>query len=176
MVLADGTLVLGQQGQAVWTRSDGLASVRATMFMDLPSSQELAEERRRDATTALDALQNRLRFEFLNVKVCSCNSGPHMLLPTLACMIRPPLEPPEENLVGLDAHHGSCSFHFMLLADMTSLHATGCWTTQAGLQQASPEEQAFRAAYRSQHSARLSPARDSDGFRKLLLVGAIPVA
>ena len=41
---------------------------------------------------------------------------------------------------------------------------------QAGLQQASPEEQAFRAAYRMQLSSRLSPARDSDGFRKLLLV------
>ncbi len=58
------------------------------------------------------------------------------------------------------------------LAVMTSQHAAGCLTPQAGLQQASPEEQAFRAAYRSQHSARLSPARDSDGFRKLLLVGA----
>ncbi len=69
VVLEDGTLVLGQQGQAVWTRPDGLAAVRATMFMDLPSSQELAEERRKDATTAFGALQNRLRFEFLNVKV-----------------------------------------------------------------------------------------------------------
>jgi hypothetical protein len=41
---------------------------------------------------------------------------------------------------------------------------------QAGLQQASTEEPAFRAAYRSQLSSRQSPARDRDGFRKLLLV------
>ena len=68
MVLEDGTLVLGQQGQAVWTRPDGLASVRATMFMDLPSSQELAEERR-DVPSVLDAFRDRLHFEFLNVKV-----------------------------------------------------------------------------------------------------------
>ena len=70
VVLEDGTLVLGQQGQAVWTRPDGLASVRSTMFMDLPTSQELAQERK-DATSVLDALQDRLRFEFLNVKVCT---------------------------------------------------------------------------------------------------------
>ena len=85
-MLEDGTLVLGQQGQAVWTRPDGLASVRATMFMDLPSSQELAEERRSDATTALDALQHRLRFEFLNLKVCNRIRWPEYLLPTLSCI------------------------------------------------------------------------------------------
>ena len=70
MVLEDGTLVLGQQGHAVWARPDGLASVRSTMFMDLPTSQELAEERR-DVTSVLDALRDRIRFEFLNVKVCA---------------------------------------------------------------------------------------------------------
>ena len=50
------------------------------------------------------------------------------------------------------------------------LMAVCCGPEQAGLQQASQDEQAFRAAYRSKLSARLSPARDSDGFRKLLLV------
>ena len=71
-MLEDDTLVLGQQGQAVWTRLDGLAAVCATMFMDLPTRQELAEERRAEArsiASVMDTLRDRLRFEFLNVKV-----------------------------------------------------------------------------------------------------------
>ena len=64
--------MLGQQGQAVWARPDGLAAVRATMFMDLPTRQELAEEHRTEepsVTSLTDSLRDRLRFEFLNVKV-----------------------------------------------------------------------------------------------------------
>ena len=88
VVLEDDTLVLGQQGQAVWMRPDGLAAVRATMFMDLPTRQELAEEHRPEehsASSIVDFLRDRLRFEFLNVKVSTAARSRKVWMPLYIC-------------------------------------------------------------------------------------------
>lgn len=45
MVIADGTLLLIQQGVAVWSRPEGLASVGTALFLDLPTRQELDDAR-----------------------------------------------------------------------------------------------------------------------------------
>jgi hypothetical protein len=66
MVAEDDTLFLVENGKVVWTREEGLASVKSSLFLDLPvATPELEAKFNAEKPT----LKDRANAEFLTIKV-----------------------------------------------------------------------------------------------------------